>query len=128
RMYRAKLAEGGVLAFNLSNRYVELDAVMGRQAEDAGLVCRVCFDLTLSASEKRAGKQPSIWALMAATGGDLGNLEGDPRWQPAVLRPNPAAWTDDYSDLASYLHLRPRSLWRSATKPPAPALPTGTMP
>ena len=45
RLYRSKLAEGGILAFNLSNRYLDLDPVMGRQAEDAGLVCRIGYDL-----------------------------------------------------------------------------------
>ena len=45
RLYRAKLAAGGVLVFNLSNRYLDLDPVMGRQAEDAGLVCRIGYDV-----------------------------------------------------------------------------------
>ena len=46
RLYRAKLAPGGLLLFNLSNRYLDLDPVIGRQAGDAGLACRVCYDLT----------------------------------------------------------------------------------
>ena len=57
RLYRAKLARGALLLFNLSNRYLDLDPVIGRQAGDAGLVCRVCYDLDLSDDEKRAGKQ-----------------------------------------------------------------------
>ncbi len=48
RLYRAKLATGGVLLFNLSNRYVDLDPVIGRQAADAGLSCRLCYDLQVS--------------------------------------------------------------------------------
>ena len=71
-LYRSKLAEGGVLAFNLSNRYLDLDPVMGRQAADAGLVCRIGYDLDVSDEEKQAGKQPSIWAVMAAAESDLG--------------------------------------------------------
>ncbi|HKI21755.1 MAG TPA: fused MFS/spermidine synthase, partial [Isosphaeraceae bacterium] len=39
-LYRSKLAIGGVLVFNLSNRYLDLDPVMSRQAEDAGLSYR----------------------------------------------------------------------------------------
>ena len=108
RLYRAKLAEGGVLAFNLSNRYLDLDPVMGKQAEDAGLVCRIGYDTSLSPDEKRAGKQPSIWAVMAATDGDLGALASDSRWWLPTPRPHARAWTDDYSDLASYLHWMPR--------------------
>jgi len=111
RFYRDKLAEGGLLAFNLSNRYLDLDPVIGRQAEDSGLSCRVCYDLQLSEEEKRAGKQPSIWAVMAATEPDLGSLAADPRWRSPAPRPGAAVWTDDYSDLASYLILTPGRLW-----------------
>ena len=32
RLYRAKLAPGGLLLFNLTNRYLDLDPVIGRQA------------------------------------------------------------------------------------------------
>ena len=84
-LYRTKLADGGLLAFNLSNRYLDLDPVMGRQAEDAGLVCRIAYDLHVSEPEKRDGKQASIWAVMAETEGDLGTLAADTRWQPPAL-------------------------------------------
>ncbi|MGO9923623.1 MAG: fused MFS/spermidine synthase [Isosphaeraceae bacterium] len=110
-LYRAKLAPGGVLAFNLSNRYLDLDPVMSRQAEDAGLFYRACHDLRRSDAEKHAGKQPSIWAVMAAAEQDLGGLETDARWQRSTPRPRSRVWTDDYSDLASYLILMPGRLW-----------------
>ena len=71
-LYRSKLAARGVLAFNLSNRYLDLDPVLGRQAADAGLACRIGYDLVVSPEEKRAGKQPSIWAVMAEAERDLG--------------------------------------------------------
>ncbi len=93
RLYRSKLAAGGVLAFNLSNRYLDLDPLMGRQAVDAGLVCRIGHDLAVSPEERLAGKQPSIWAVMAATEHDLGSLATDARWrslgQGAMLEPGP---------------------------------------
>jgi len=112
RLYRAKLTSGGMLAFHLSNRYLDLETIMARQSEDAGLVYRVRYDLNLSDEEKRSGKQASIWAVMTATERDLGALADDPRWQPPNPRPGSAVWTDDYSDLASYLLLTPGRLWR----------------
>ena len=102
-LYLAKLAPGGLLLFNLSMRYLDLDPVIGRQAGDAGLACRVCHDLVVSDDEMRAGKQPSIWAVLAANETDLGSLAADARWQPPTLRPGSTVWTDDYSDIASYL-------------------------
>ena len=65
----------------------------------------------VSDEEKRAGKQPSIWAVMAATESDLGSLAADSRWRTPTLREGSAVWTDDYSDLASYLILTPARLW-----------------
>ena len=118
RLYRAKLAPGGLLLFNLTNRYLDLDPVIGRQAGDAGLVCRICYDLTVSDDEKRAGKQPSIWAVMAANETDLGSLASDARWQAPRLRPGSAVWTDDYSDLASYLLFIPRQYSGTALSKP----------
>ena len=107
RLYRSRLEDGGVLAFNLSNRYLDLDPLMGRQAADAGLVCRIGYDLAISPAERQAGKQPSIWAVMAADERDLGDLAADPRWREPRPRPESRAWTDDYSDLVRYLRWMP---------------------
>ena len=99
RLYRSKLSPGGVLAFNLSNRYLDLDPVIGRQAADAGLACWIGYDINVSPEEKRAGKQPSIWAVMAEAERDLKGLISDARWQAPELRPGTSVWTDDYSDV-----------------------------
>ena len=108
RLYRTKLTDRGVLAFNLSNRYLDLEPVIGQQAADAGMACRICYDVYPTAEEKRAGKQGSIWAIMAGHESDLGHLGTDPRWQVPRIRPGARVWTDDYSDLASYLVLGAR--------------------
>jgi hypothetical protein len=114
-LYLSKLADGGVLVFNLSNRYLDLDPVMATLAQDAGLAYRVRYDELLSNQEKQAGKQPSIWAVMAATEADLGSLATDPRWTRSIPRANATVWTDDYSNVASYLIVRPKGRSRGAT-------------
>ncbi len=88
---------------------------MGRQAQDAGLICRINYDTALSPEDRDAGKQPSIWAVMATADSDLGALASDPRWRRPSLRPNARVWTDDYSDLARYLRWIPRRLGNQAT-------------
>ena len=45
---------------------------------------------------------------MAQHESDLGQLATDPRWQVPRVRPGASVWTDDYSDLASYLVLGAR--------------------
>jgi hypothetical protein len=107
-LYLRKLAPGGVLAFNLSNNFLDLDPLMGTQARDAGLACRIRYDVDVPPEARRAGKLPSIWALTARSEADLAGLAADSRWRPPIERPGAIAWTDDYSDLASYLVFRPR--------------------
>jgi hypothetical protein len=113
RLYRDKLAEGGLLAFHLTNRYLDLDPVIGPQAADSGLICRIRYDDHVSEQDQHIGKQPSIWAVMAAAESDLGSVAADPRWRRAVTRGGSAVWTDDYSDVASYLVWAPGRLWKS---------------
>ncbi|MGC8641545.1 MAG: spermidine synthase [Isosphaeraceae bacterium] len=103
RLYESRLAPGGILAINLSSRYLDLDPVVALQASDAGMVCRICHDIDVTDAERAAGKQPSIWAVLARTESDLGVLADSPRWQVPVPRPRARVWTDDYSDVASYL-------------------------
>ena len=107
--YRSKLAARGVMAFNLSNRYLDLEPVLGRQAIDAGLVCRIAYDMDVSPEEEQSGKKPSIWALLVVAEKDLGDLADDPRWRKPRLRARSAVWTDDFSDPASYIRWLPRS-------------------
>ena len=38
RLYRDKLADGGLIAFHISNRYLDLAPVLGALARDAGLI------------------------------------------------------------------------------------------
>ncbi|AMV37770.1 spermidine synthase [Planctomyces sp. SH-PL62] len=102
-LYRRKLGPGGLLAFNITNRYLDLDPLMARQARDAGLACRVRYDLDVPPEARVGGWQPSIWAVMAGNEADLAPLADG--WHPPGARPGASPWTDDYSDLASYLIL-----------------------
>jgi hypothetical protein len=108
RLYRSKMAAGGVLAFHVSNRYLDFEPVLGAQAMDAGMASRIRRDTTPSAAERRAGTQPSIWFVMAEREADLGSIASDPQWREPVLDSGAAVWTDDYSDVLSVLRIWPR--------------------
>lgn len=103
RLYRSKLARGGLLVFHISNRYFDLAPVLGTLARDAGLTARIRRDLDVSPEEFKAGHQPSIWVAMAASPADLGALADDERWEPVEVAPDRPAWTDDYSNLLGAL-------------------------
>lgn len=107
QLYREKLADGGLMAFDVTNRYLDLEPVIAALAADAGLVCRIRADADVSMEDYQNNRYASIWAVMAARESDLGAMATDERWRPARARPGDKAWTDDFSDLAS--HLRPLS-------------------
>jgi hypothetical protein len=100
RLYRARLAPDGRLAFNLSNEYLDLEPVIAALTGDAGWVCRICYDLDLGPEDRRQGRRPTIWAVAARRIEALGSsLASDPRWVPAQTDPRIACWTDEYSNL-----------------------------
>lgn len=107
-LYVQKLAEGGLIVFNITNRYLDLEPVIGALARDGEMVCRVRYDVDLSADDKADGKLASIWAVLASREEDLGAIATDPRWAPARVPPGTNVWRDDFSDPASHLVLRRR--------------------
>ncbi|MBM3832062.1 MAG: spermidine synthase [Verrucomicrobia bacterium] len=102
-LYLAKLADGGMLAMHISNRYLDLAPVIGNLAKNAGLIALVWDDLT---EDKPNGKEPSQWVVLARQAKDLGPLAHDPRWQHNVSPAKAAVWTDDFSNILSVFKWR----------------------
>jgi spermidine synthase len=94
----SRLKPDGVLAFHVSNRYLDLASVLGAIARDTGLQARVNFDAVVPPAEQREGKQPSRWLIMTRTVSAMGPLATDARWD---VLPSAAtgAWTDDFSNI-----------------------------
>jgi hypothetical protein len=105
-LYMRKLAPGGVLAFHISNLYLDLKPALGNLAADAGLAGLSRDDLVISAEEQASGKNGSQWAIMGRSASDLGAPAGDPRWLPLAPQPGTAVWTDDYSSILSAFRWR----------------------
>ena len=94
-LYRSRLRPGGVIAFHISNRFLELEPVLGALARDAGLRCIAQKEPRSELGHPR-GKIPSHWVAMAARDADLGAAAGDSRWKPC-RRKGGDPWTDDFS-------------------------------
>ncbi len=98
-LYLDKLAAGGILVFNISNRHMDFEPVLANLARDASLAALVQDDAVVSDEEYERGKRPSEWVVMARQPADLAPLAADPRWRQARGDPALAAWTDDFSAL-----------------------------
>jgi hypothetical protein len=97
-LYLAKVAPGGLLAFHISNRYLDVEPVLGDLAYSAGLICHA-HDDDATVLEALEGKDPSHWLVMGRRREDLGRLARDARWLPIRERARPEIWTDDYSNI-----------------------------
>jgi spermidine synthase len=94
-VYLRKLAPGGVIAFHISNRYLDLAPVIGGVTRSLGLTGRLqAHDVSRAAAE--AGAASSIWAVVTRDRSSLGSLAGDRRWE--TLPPG-RVWSDQSSDI-----------------------------
>jgi hypothetical protein len=103
-LYRSKLREEGIVAFNISNNYVGLEPVLGNLAHDAGMACVARADET-SGQDGVPETDASDWVVMARHTRNLRAVAADARWHDCRRSPGDAPWTDDYSNLLSVLDL-----------------------
>lgn len=104
-LYRRKLKPGGRLVFNLSNRYLDLAAVIAGLAADAGWSATVRVDAVVTPAEAAEGKRGSIWGVMAASEAGLGGLTEEPGWRTPTPRRGTRVWTDDETPLFGFIRL-----------------------
>ncbi len=99
QLYRHHLTERGLIAVNITNRYLNLEPVLASLAQHLGLFAIKRDDRNVSEVEIAAGKSASRWVVLAQHRQDLAFLTGDQRWQEIISTPNAPIWTDDFSNL-----------------------------
>jgi hypothetical protein len=104
-LYLDRLEPRGVIAVNVSNRYLELERVLGTLAADRGLACFVGSE-DEAAADDVPGKVPSTWVALARRPEDLGAPARDRRWRRCPTQQGAAPWTDDYSNVVSLFRWR----------------------
>ena len=97
-LYWQALDPHGLLAFHISNRYLDFQPLLGDLARDAGLVSLAQDDFELDKADESGGKTPSRWVLMARSADALGLLANDTRWHPLSAQVRPVVWTDEFSN------------------------------
>ncbi len=109
-LYRSRVAEGGVIAFHLSNRYLDLALVVNALAADAGWAA-VQTQVAPPPNAFPEGDKWQTWITMVAMARDRAMLEPlvtSGRWTWAG-KPGPV-WTDDWTPLAGALRLSRENL------------------
>lgn len=96
QLYLTKLAPDGIVAFHISNRYLNLEPLLAGLARRAGLSAFIRNDV----GNMSTAKFPSVWVVMARDDAALGKIPSDSRW--ARLQGD-KFWTDDFSNILSVL-------------------------
>jgi hypothetical protein len=104
-LYALKLRKGGLIAFHISNRYLNLEPIVANLAESTGMACLSQEDYLISNKEKAEGKYQSTWVILAPDASAMTRFKKDPRW--TLNPPNNAypLWTDDYSNILRVFEL-----------------------
>jgi len=100
QVYLRKLRPGGLIAFHISNRYLDLEPVIEGLDRSLGLA-GLSESYLVSAEAARRGMSSSVWAVVARDRSDLDRLARDPRWKPLRRDPGLRVWTDEFSNILS---------------------------
>ncbi len=101
--YLEKLAPGGVMMFNISNRYLDFAPLFRALAEDQGLFVLRREDKEVSAEDRAEGRSPAIWVALAREKSTLVGLTEAKGWKVPEKRENFQLWRDDFSNVLSLL-------------------------
>ena len=103
--YFEKLRDDGILAFQISNRFINLEPPLTKAAHSLDLAVLVQMESRYGYNMERQGhaQQPSDWVLMARSEEAFGGLRENPRWKTYEPRPNLRVWTDDYANVLEVL-------------------------
>ncbi|HEY2382426.1 MAG TPA: fused MFS/spermidine synthase [Terriglobia bacterium] len=99
RMYLTKLKPDGFLLFHVSNRYMDVEALISAVVTDANLEALVRHD----DEQQNDLKARSHYIVAGRNAAALGALEHDANWMKVKKPDNVAAWTDDYSNMLAIL-------------------------
>jgi hypothetical protein len=103
-IYQARLAPNGVLAFNISNRYLDLRPVLGNLAADASppLQCLDGDDTGIPAMAG-SGKAPSHWVVLTGCPTTALLLRQTGAWRRIRPQPGGRVWSDDFTNILGAL-------------------------
>jgi spermidine synthase len=119
-LYRKHLAPGGILAFHVSNKYLDLVPVVHQEAQNAGLGDAY---IVSQDDDDNTGAYESDWVLMTDNAGFLAKHKVEDSTYEITSKQGLRLWTDDYNSLLPILKwVEPKSTVdskESQDKPPS---------
>jgi hypothetical protein len=104
-MYLDKLTPRGVIAFHISNRYLDLEPVVAEVARAAGATALVGSDAYLPSADRRPFESLSKWVAISRSTETIAPLRALPGWLPPESKRG-ALWTDDFTNVLGVFRWR----------------------
>lgn len=104
QMYMSKVKANGMIVFNISNRFINLEHQLAALSKETGvpvLVKRKTGDLI--APDSKIKYTGAMYAVMTPNPDTIMDLMKDGTWANAPLKPGYRLWTDDYANIISSL-------------------------
>ena len=103
QLYQRHMQAGAILAFHVSNSYLDLGPEVLQEAEHAGLAAV----MVSNPNDPETGGYAADWVLVTANKNFLNLPEMKAASEAIDPKPGLRLWTDDYSSLLPILKLRP---------------------
>ncbi len=97
-LYQKLLKPDGLMVFNISNKYLDLEPVLWQAQQTMGL-----HGVFVQGKPKDALGFPSRWVILSAGDTFFKNAEVQSGSRPLQSKPGVQLWTDDYSNLLQVL-------------------------
>ncbi len=100
-VYRSKLTDDGILAFHISNRFLNLEPVLANLAGASAppMMCLSREDIR-SEAEKQQGRWSSHWVVLLSRESDAARFNA---WQRVPPDPKSRVWTEQFTNLLQAL-------------------------
>jgi SAM-dependent methyltransferase len=95
-----RLQSDGVIAFHISNRYIDLVPVLANAAKALDVPAYMREDLL---GDKSVGRNGSSWIIFTASPETASWFEARPGWAPPTTRDSLPVWTDDFTSVLPVL-------------------------
>jgi len=103
-LYARHIADDGIIAIHISNRFLDLKPVLANIAQATGLAARLVTDTP----EDDSAASSTDWVLLARDTAVLDDPRIAGRAEPLVPVPGFSLWTDQFNNLLDVLKVRPR--------------------
>jgi hypothetical protein len=90
------LHPNGIVAFHVSNRYIDLSPVLGNAAAEMGVSAYQRVDLH---GDQTVGRSGSNWVVLVSDPIVARWFASDPEWNEVLTRPEIPVWTDDFASV-----------------------------